>query len=106
MDAFEQVVAEILWREGYWVRTSAKVELTKEEKREIELPSSPRWELDVVAYSAKDNHLKVIECKSHLDSPGIRISGFNADHVEFGAVQGASWPASCASPFSGGCANS
>jgi hypothetical protein len=50
MDSFEQVVAEILWREGYWVRTSVKVELTKEEKREIDLPSSPRWELDVVAY--------------------------------------------------------
>ena len=43
MDSFEQVVAEILWREGYWVRASVKVELTKEEKREIDLPSSPRW---------------------------------------------------------------
>jgi hypothetical protein len=31
MDAFEQVVGEILWREGYWVRTSVKVELTKED---------------------------------------------------------------------------
>jgi hypothetical protein len=35
MDAFEQLVSEILWMEGYWARTSVKVELTKEEKREI-----------------------------------------------------------------------
>jgi hypothetical protein len=35
MDAFEQLVSEILWREGYRVRTSVKVELTKEEEREI-----------------------------------------------------------------------
>jgi hypothetical protein len=82
MDAFEQVVAEILWREGYWVRTSVKVELTKEDKREIELPSSPRWELDVVAYRAKDNYLKVVECKSYLDSPGVRLRGFDAGHAD------------------------
>ena len=31
MDAFEQLVSEILWMDGYWVRTSVKVELTKEE---------------------------------------------------------------------------
>ena len=62
---------------GYWVRTSVKVELTREEKIAIELPSSPRWELDVVAYKARDNHLKVVECKSYLDSPGVRLRGFD-----------------------------
>ena len=35
MDAFEQVVASILQRKGYWTQTSVKVELTKEEKRAI-----------------------------------------------------------------------
>jgi hypothetical protein len=35
MDAFEQVVSEILWTSGFWVRASVKVELTKEEKRLI-----------------------------------------------------------------------
>jgi hypothetical protein len=45
MDAFEQVVSEILWMSGFWVRTSVKVELTKEEKRLIGRHSSPRWEL-------------------------------------------------------------
>lgn len=27
MDAFEQLAADIFWNEGYWVRTSVKVEL-------------------------------------------------------------------------------
>ncbi len=80
MDSFEQVVAEILWRQGYWVRTSLKVELTKEEKREIDLPSSPRWELDVVAYKAKENSLLVVECKSYLDNPGVRFHGFDGSN--------------------------
>lgn len=35
MDAFEQLVSEILWMSGFWVRTSVKVKLTKEEKRLI-----------------------------------------------------------------------
>src|ERR1700679_769857 len=73
MDSFEQVVAEILWMEGYWVRTSVKVELTKEEKRRIDRPSSPRWELDIVAYSGKQNLLRVVECKSYLDSRGVAL---------------------------------
>lgn len=84
MDAFEQLVSEILWMEGYWVRTSVKVELTKEEKRLIGLPSSPRWELDIVAYNARDNLLRVVECKSYFDSVGVRASAFdgsNPDHA-------------------------
>jgi hypothetical protein len=47
--AFEQVIAELLWRNGYWVQTSFKVELTKLEKIKIGRPSSPRWEIDIVA---------------------------------------------------------
>jgi hypothetical protein len=80
----EQLVSEILWMEGYWVRTSVKVELTKEEKRRIGLPSAPRWELDIVAYNARDNILRVVECKSYFDSVGVRASAFdgsNADHA-------------------------
>jgi hypothetical protein len=77
MDAFEQLVSEILWMEGYWVRTSVKVELTKEEKRQIGRPSSPRWELDIVAYSGRDNLLMVVECKSYLDSRGVVLRAFD-----------------------------
>lgn len=38
MDAFEAVIAAVLQRQGFWTLTSAKVELTKEEKREIGKP--------------------------------------------------------------------
>src|SRR4051812_41328947 len=76
MDAFEQVVAEILWTQGYWVRTSVKVNLTKAEKIHIDRSSSPRWELDVVAYCARTNVINVVECKSYLDSPGVHVAGF------------------------------
>lgn len=71
MDAFEAVIAAILQRKGYWTLTSVKVELTKDEKRAIGRPSSPRWELDIVAYRARDNEVRVVECKSYLDSPGV-----------------------------------
>lgn len=84
MDSFEQVVSEILWREGYWVRTSVKVELTKEEKRQINLPSAPRWELDVLAYKASQNVILAVECKSYLDSPGVRMQGFDGTNEKAG----------------------
>jgi hypothetical protein len=77
MDAFESLVAMILEREGYWVKSSYKVELTKEEKRYIGRPSSPRWELDLIAYKGSDNELLIVECKSFLDSPGVRFRGFD-----------------------------
>ena len=77
MDAFEQIVSEILWLEGYWVRTSVKVALTTAEKVLINRPSSPRWELDLVAYRARDNLLQVVKCKSYLDSQGVHASAFN-----------------------------
>lgn len=80
MDAFEQLVSEILWMEGYWVRTSVKVVLTKEEKRKIGRPSSPRWEIDVVAYSGRDNLLRIVECKSYLDSRGVALQAFDGNN--------------------------
>jgi hypothetical protein len=80
VDAFEQLVSEILWMDGYWVRTSVKVDLTKEEKRAIGIPTAPRWELDIVAYRGRDNLLRVVECKSYLDSKGVRITGFDGSN--------------------------
>ena len=74
MDAFENIVAGLLEQEGYWVRTSFKVNLTKAEKRKIGRASSPRWELDIVAYKPKSNTILVVECKSFLDSPGVRFA--------------------------------
>jgi len=77
MDAFESILAELLEHDGYWVRKSVKVNLTKEEKVAIGRPSSPRWELDLVAYKGSTNELLVIECKSYLDSYGVRFSAFD-----------------------------
>jgi hypothetical protein len=79
MDAFEHVIATILEREGFWVRTTFKVELSKAEKVEIGRPSSPRWELDVVGYRPGDNLLRVVECKSYLDSRGVTRHGFQPE---------------------------
>lgn len=79
MDAFEQVIAEIFWKEGYWVQTSVKVNLSKEQKRQLENPSMPRPEIDVLAYNSRDNILKAIECKSFLDSRGVQAAELNGN---------------------------
>lgn len=80
MNSFEEVVGAILSAKGFWVQHSLKVDLTKEEKRQIGRPSSPRWELDIVAYKGATNEIFAVECKSYLDSPGVRfqdLSGSN-----------------------------
>ncbi|HLZ11415.1 MAG TPA: hypothetical protein VKP58_02405 [Candidatus Acidoferrum sp.] len=77
MDAFEQVVSEILLFEGYWVRTSVKVELTPRDKRAIGRPNAPRWELDIVAYNVRDNLLRVVECKGYLYSRGVTFASLD-----------------------------
>jgi hypothetical protein len=77
MHAFEQLGASLLTRTGYWVYPSFKVELTKEDKVAIGKPSSPRWELDLLAYKPSENSLIVVECKAYLDSTGTTIHGFN-----------------------------
>jgi hypothetical protein len=71
MDAFESLISMLLSHDGYWTTPSFKVELTKEEKRLIGRPSSPRWELDVVAYKGSTNEVLAVECKSFLDSTGV-----------------------------------
>jgi len=77
MDSFETLVGSLFEKDGYWIRTSFKVGLTKDEKRRIGRPSSPRWELDLIAYKAGSNELLVIECKSYLDSTGVHARGLN-----------------------------
>ena len=76
VDSFEDVVAATLQRQGYWTRTSVKVDLTREDKRRIGRPSCPRWELDVVGYRGRTNEILVMECKSLLDSYGVQVATF------------------------------
>ncbi|MEG3155131.1 hypothetical protein [Sphingomonas sp. RB1R13] len=80
MDAFEQLAADIFWNEGYWVRTSVKVDLTREDKERIGKLSSPRWEIDLLAYQPVKNELLALECKSYLDSGGVIAAHFTAGH--------------------------
>lgn len=75
LDAFETLIALLLRREGWWTTTSFKVDLTKAEKREIDSPSAPRWEIDVLAYKGSTNEVLAVECKSLLDSTGVVYRG-------------------------------
>jgi hypothetical protein len=71
MDAFESLISMLLRHDGYWTVPSFKVELTKSEKRKIGRFSSPRWEIDLVAYKGSTNEVLAVECKSFLDSRGV-----------------------------------
>jgi hypothetical protein len=73
MDAFEEIVAGLLWEEGYWTTIGYKVNLPKPVKVELGKPSLPRPEIDILAYQADDNELIWVECKSYLDSRGVII---------------------------------
>ncbi len=78
MNAFEKLVAELLWLDGYWVQTGIRVNLTKEEKVEIGRPSAPSWPIGIVAYRGVTNELLAIVTKSFFDSTGVTISEFEA----------------------------
>ena len=78
LDSFEALIATILRSQGYWVHPSFKVELSKQDKADIGSPSSPRWELDLIAYRGAVNEVLVVECKSYLDSRGVLFSTFTA----------------------------
>jgi len=71
MDAFEELVAEVLRADGYWVHQGYKIDLSPEDKRALGNPSMPRPELDLVAYKAGTGELLSLECKSYFDSGGV-----------------------------------
>ncbi len=71
MDAFEQIIGQLLVEEKYWVRHSVKINLTPDEKRSINKPSTPRPEIDLVAYSITTDTIYLLEVKSYLDSSGV-----------------------------------
>ena len=79
MDAFGSLIKTLLEREGFWVRSDFKVNLTKLDKLSIGHPTCPRWEIDIVAYKGATNQLWLVECKSHLDSWGVKFCSFVKD---------------------------
>jgi hypothetical protein len=74
MELFEGIIKTLLEHEGYWVRQSFKVNVTKEEKRAIGKHSIPRPEIDLLAFKPGSNEVLVIEAKSYFDSPGVRMN--------------------------------
>lgn len=62
MEASEQVVASLLKRDGFWVRSWVKVDLTKEEKRKIGRHSADNRE----DRARLRNHHSVIACEATI----------------------------------------
>ncbi|MCQ9076721.1 hypothetical protein [Vibrio harveyi] len=79
MDYFESILKTLLETEGYWVKQSFKVNVTKHEKRDIGKPSIPRPEIDLIAYSPKENRVIVMEVKSYIDSSGVRLDDLTVE---------------------------
>jgi hypothetical protein len=80
MDHFEAVVHTLLEAEGYWVRSSYRVALSKEQKRNTGKPSIPRPEIDLLALHVKRNEVLALEVKSYLDSPGVKLADLAKEH--------------------------
>lgn len=80
MDYFESIVKTLLEHEGYWVRQSFKVNLTKAEKRQVGKHSIARPEIDLLAYKPEKKEVIALEVKSLLDSFGVRISDLTQRH--------------------------
>lgn len=80
MDHFESILSTLLEAEGYWVRRSFKVNVTKEEKRQIGKPSIPRPEIDLLAFNFSKNEVFALEAKSFLDSPGVKLAQLQVEH--------------------------
>ena len=80
MDYFEGIIKTLLEHEGYWVRQSFKVNLSKQEKRDIGKPSIPRPEIDILAFKPKKNQVIAFEAKSFLDSPGVKLANLQESH--------------------------
>ena len=91
MDYFESIIATLLevgeldevdntFKNCCWVRKSFKVNLTKEEKRQLNKPSIPRPEIDILAFNFAKNEIIAIEAKSYLDSKGVKLKDLQTEH--------------------------
>ena len=79
MHAFEQIAAHFFEAQGYWTRVGLKIDLDKAQKRSVGNPSMPRPEIDLVAFKPGKNELLIVECKSYLDSHGVRVESFEGE---------------------------
>ena len=70
MDSFEAIVGQLL-QDRYWVKHSVKINLNRQDRLDINKPSSPRPEIDIAAYDLASDTIYLLEVKSFLDSPGV-----------------------------------
>lgn len=82
MDHFENIAKTLLEREGYWVMQSYKVDLSKEQKREISEKKAtiPRPEIDLLALNVANSEVIAFEVKSYFDSTGIVLKHFTTEY--------------------------
>jgi len=80
MNQFESIIKTLLEAEGYWVRSSLKINVSKLDKVKIGKHSIPRPEIDLLAYRPNSNKLIAMEVKSYLDSPGVRLNKLLESH--------------------------
>ena len=84
MNAFEDIVRRYLEEEGYWVRQSVKVYISKQDKVKIGTYSMPTPEIDLVALDVERNELLLVEAKSFLDSYGVWLEAVTGEDTEAG----------------------
>ena len=81
MDYFESICKTLLEKEGYWVKQSYKIELTREDKIQLNSPSLPRLEIDLIAFNYEKNELLFLEVKSFFDSAGVMLRDLQETHL-------------------------
>jgi len=81
MDAFEEIAAQLLEEENYWVKKSVKIDLTPKDKVALQNDNMPRPEIDIVAFDFKKNECLLIEVKSYLDSSGVDFKDINQNYT-------------------------
>jgi len=74
IDKFENIVTTLLEEEGFWVRHKFKVSVSLEEKKQIGKQSSPKPEIDMLAFNLRANEVLALDVKAYLDSPGAKLS--------------------------------
>ena len=80
MEKFENIVSTLLEAEGFWVRCAFKVNVTLEEKRQVGKQSSPRPEIDMLAFHLGRNEVLALDVKAFLDSPGVKLAHLQEEH--------------------------
>jgi len=72
MDAFEQIVADLLRAEGWWGTTNFTIQLNEAQRVLFNMKNARPFEFDIVDYRGHTNTLMVVECRSYMYSKGVQ----------------------------------